>query len=506
MSDHNRMTPENPAPSSLDDERREFNAIVAALPKSSRQLRLISYIGEKYFQGETDGLHEYNIATDVFDRSKTSFNAGEDAIVRVEAHRLRKRLNEYYENDGKDHPIQLSIPPGTYVPVFTRRISSPADILNETTAAPPEPSREKMLRWAFAGVATILALAGLSVFGILWAHRGKEAGLGAAFTAAPRPASGNAAAYAQAPLRILAGYSGKPQTDSAGDVWLPDQYFHLGGKWNRTESYVARTSDPMLFEHWRNGDFSYDIPLRPGIYELHLHFVTEDPNGPATFTVFVNGKPILSGFDINLDDMGTNIADERIFRDISPDSDGFLHLAFGSERGTPALNAIEVLPGTAHRQLPIRLVAQPRSFTDQSGNHWHPDDYYMDGYTSTKRTQIVGTPDPDLFAEERYGHFSYAIPVDTRDRYTLILHFAEFYFGPSASGVGGVGSRVFRVLCNGNTLLDDFDIYKEAGSLHALTKTFYHIKPTAQGKLNITFEPVVNNASVSGIEVIDEGQ
>ncbi len=117
-----------------------------------------------------------------------------------------------------------------------------------------------------------------------------------------------------------------------------------------------------------------------------------------------------------------------------------------------------------------------------------------------------GQADPSLFAAERYGHFTYAIPVDTRDRYTLVLRFAESYFGPNASAVGGVGSRVFRVLCNGNTLLDNFDIYKEAGSLHAVTRTFYHLKPTAQGKLNLTFEPIVNNATVSSIEVIDESQ
>jgi hypothetical protein len=111
-----------------------------------------------------------------------------------------------------------------------------------------------------------------------------------------------------------------------------------------------------------------------------------------------------------------------------------------------------------------------------------------------------------LFAAERYGHFTYALPVDTRDRYTLVLHFAELYFGPQASGVGGTGDRVFRVMCNGAALLDDFDIYKEAGSLHAITKTFYHLKPSAQGKLNLTFEPITNNATISGIEVLDESE
>jgi hypothetical protein len=149
---------------------------------------------------------------------------------------------------------------------------------------------------------------------------------------------------------------------------------------------------------------------------------------------------------------------------------------------------------------------QNTSFTDSKGQFWRPDDYFMNGYTDTKRTQISGTADPDLFSSERYGHFTYAIPVDSRDRYTLILHFAEFYFGPNASGTGGAGSRLFRVLCNGSTLLDDFDIFKEAGSLNALTKTFTHLKPSAQGKLNLTFEPILNNATVSGIEVIDESE
>jgi hypothetical protein len=111
-----------------------------------------------------------------------------------------------------------------------------------------------------------------------------------------------------------------------------------------------------------------------------------------------------------------------------------------------------------------------------------------------------------LFGAERYGHFSYAIPVDRRGRYTVVLHFAELYFGPKLEGGGGPGSRIFHVYCNGKTLLEAFDVYKEAGSRHVITKTFRNIRPSAQGKINLTFEPVVNNATVSGIEVLDESQ
>jgi hypothetical protein len=53
-------------------------------------------------------------------------------------------------------------------------------------------------------------------------------------------------------------------------------------------------------------------------------------------------------------------------------------------------------------------------------------------------------------------------------------------------------------------LLDDFDIQKEAGNFRVLEKTFHHLKPSAQGKLNLDFEPISNYATVSSIEVVDE--
>jgi hypothetical protein len=525
---------EHPEPSTRDLERAELEAVMAALSRSPRLVRLVRYLGEKYFQGEIDQLHEYNIATEVFERSKTVFDAGEDAIARVEAHRLRKRLKEFYESEGKDHPLQLVIPSGTYVPVFTRRAApnaacasgQPAELLNPqsetaTDAGAGLPRRafahripgllNRILRsrWAYPLLATILLIAVSSIYLISRSSASaKSAAVGLAVPSSSSAQPGASASSQPEPIRLIAGYAGRPQMDSAGAQWMPDQYFYGGGSWTRPAGYLARTSDPLLFEQWRNGDFDYNIPLKPGVYELHLYFVTANraSDSPASFSVWVNGAMVLQGFDINVDALGENIADERVFRDISPEKDGYLHLMFTGERGTPSLNALAVLPGIPHKQLPIRLITQLTPHTDHDGNFWHPDNYFMNGHLSDQRVMTEGSPDPDLFSNERYGHFTYAIPVDTRDRYTLVLHFAEFYFGPHASGVGGTGSRIFKVICNGETLLDNFDIYKEVGSLHSLTKTFYHLKPTAQGKLNLTFEPIQNNATVSGIEVLDESQ
>jgi hypothetical protein len=277
------------------------------------------------------------------------------------------------------------------------------------------------------------------------------------------------------------------------------------------EPFTARTNDAFLFQSQRTGEFSYEIPLKPGIYELHLYFA-ETMYGPGleggensrTFSVDINDKRTLPGFDIESDAMGANVADERVFKDVQPAKDGKLHIVLESERGEPILSAVEVLPGMPHKQIPIRFTSQSNSFIDHAGEFWGPDNYYLGGQASVRRPLASGTPDPELYGMERYGHFSYAIPADPRGRYTVALHFVEFYFGPKAPGGGGVGSRVFNVMCNGVALLADFDIFKEAGSLHVLTKTFRHVKPSAQGKLNLTFEPVVNYASISAIEVNDE--
>jgi len=496
-------------------ERAELERVVEALARWPRLSHLLRYMGEKLFSGEIEQLNEYNIATEVLGRSKAVFNAGEDAIARVEVHRLRKRLAEFYENEGKGRSIQVTLPSGSYIPVFVHKSEAMGAVTSQDLSLTSTSELHfdnwrlfPLIIWKrrYLALAAAVVVAAFGAF--LYFHRGTRP-IGANSEVNPvsavvsqSPQSG----ASSAPLRILAGYSGPPRTDSAGRLWGPDQYFSAGASWQRPVSSISRTSDPFLFEYSRTGDFSYSIPLKPGLYELHLFFSTalRVSDGTFTFNVWVNDELVLPAFDINSDAMGEDIADERVFRDVSPQPDGFLRIKCASANGPPALNAIEILPGTPHAQLPIRLIEQTTPFTDRQGQFWQPDSYFMLGHLSSHTHPLLNSADPDLFSGERYGHFTYALPADTRDSYSVILHFAEFYFGPGLSGGGGTGSRVFKVMCNGQTLLDNFDIYKEAGSLNEVTKTFRHLRPTAQGKLNITFEPIANNATISGIEVLDE--
>ena len=98
---------------------------------SPRQQRFLDYLVTNTLAGEADRLKGYTIALEVFDR-KDDFDPSLDAIVRVEATRLRNKLREYYDTLGKLDAIRIDFPKGTYTleislqaaPVLERRTSS----------------------------------------------------------------------------------------------------------------------------------------------------------------------------------------------------------------------------------------------------------------------------------------------------------------------------------------------------------------------------------------------
>src|SRR5260370_11872646 len=108
---------------------------------------LLTYICSKYFAHESDGLKEYSIAVEVLGRPP-SFDPATDASARVEVHRLRRKLREYYEGEGAGHAVQIAIPAGSYTPVFvhvelpkrTPPPIFPAHATPPTTPPPPPPT------------------------------------------------------------------------------------------------------------------------------------------------------------------------------------------------------------------------------------------------------------------------------------------------------------------------------------------------------------------------------
>ena len=153
--------------------------------------------------------------------------------------------------------------------------------------------------------------------------------------------------------------------------------------------------------------------------------------------------------------------------------------------------------------LPVRIVVGHSPYRDSSGNVWMSDRYFFGGRLSSFGGESSRVTDGGLYEWHRFGHFHYVVPVVPGGKYTLRLYFMEHWFGVQNGGIGGVGSRIFDVYCNGSTLLKGFDIFREAGS-RPLVKSFRHIEPTAQGKIEIYFMPAVNYPSISAIEVLQE--
>ncbi|MBN9662565.1 MAG: hypothetical protein J0H49_30480 [Acidobacteria bacterium] len=489
--------------------RTELNRLLEspAFRNSKRCRDFLKHVVEQTLTGPGDALKERSIGVDLF-QLPPAFDPGQHTIVRVTANEIRKKLaQQYHSENGSAHPVRIELPPGSYRVEF------------KWEAPPAEPEIEaepkRLPRLAIAGGLVLLILAaGIAI----WRWGPTMNGTSEARTAAkamPPPA----AAATGGEVRIIVG-SNNAYVDRSGRAWGPDRFFSGGTVFVRPAEKVFRTLDPDIYRHMRQGDFRYDIPLAPGRYELHLHFAEtglsdlisaeSSGEGQRVFQVSANGTRILNFFDVVADAAGANIADERIFRDITPAQDGLLHLSFAPQRGTAMLSAIELLPSGSGKIRPIRIRAGWTSaWQDSTGQQWQADSYFLGGNALVRNTNPAQAgnsiqPDVALYASERWGHFTYSIPV-AAGRYRVTLKFNEGHYGPHNTGVGGPGSRVFDVYCNGVALLRNFDIMREAGGEgRPLDRVFSGVRPTAQGKIVLTFVPVEGMACVNGIEVSEE--
>jgi hypothetical protein len=86
-----------------------------------RVQRFLKVAVEYVLDDTTDQLKESVLGRVVFDRG-SEFDPRTDSIVRMEAQRLRRRLQEYSEIDGRDDPVAIQLRPGSYVPVFAHTV------------------------------------------------------------------------------------------------------------------------------------------------------------------------------------------------------------------------------------------------------------------------------------------------------------------------------------------------------------------------------------------------
>lgn len=176
-------------PPSIEQQRLLVSRILSsALFRKSRKLAtFLQFICEQQQMGKADSINEQRIGTEVFGRNE-GYHMGEDSIVRSQARFLRIRLQEYFATEGKDEPIVLTIPKGSYVPEFHYRELAPGTVVETVNISVPlspgyppaavgegdtdDAPTKRSSFWIYvaAGVGVVVCLA----LGIGWWLRGEE--------------------------------------------------------------------------------------------------------------------------------------------------------------------------------------------------------------------------------------------------------------------------------------------------------------------------------------------
>ena len=94
------------------------------LKRATRLQELLFYVGKHSLKGDSEAVHEQQIGVEVFRRSK-GYDTSADNIVRTNVSDLRKRIESYFQSEGRDETLVMEIPRGSYVPVFKTRSAAP---------------------------------------------------------------------------------------------------------------------------------------------------------------------------------------------------------------------------------------------------------------------------------------------------------------------------------------------------------------------------------------------
>lgn len=115
-----RLTSASTALPSADEVHGQLDRILESAPLSGspRRRDLLRYLVEETLAGRSNQIKGYSVALAVFDRDDT-FDPSSDPVVRLEAGRLRRSLDTYYVNAGRDDPVRIAIPKGAYVADFS---------------------------------------------------------------------------------------------------------------------------------------------------------------------------------------------------------------------------------------------------------------------------------------------------------------------------------------------------------------------------------------------------
>src|ERR1035438_3141209 len=128
------------------------------LRHSKRCQALLTYVVEAYLEGSLDKVKERTIGVEVFHRAP-GYDTNEDSVVRTTALDIRKRLAQYYAEEGHEQELRILLPPGSYIPEFRVPVVHPAPVAEPAIVVALPVARPRWLRWSLAILIAIPLLA-----------------------------------------------------------------------------------------------------------------------------------------------------------------------------------------------------------------------------------------------------------------------------------------------------------------------------------------------------------
>jgi hypothetical protein len=129
--------------------------------KSKRFPNLLRFVVERSLHGHTEPLKERTLGIEVFRRAP-DYDTNLDPVVRTTAVEIRKRIAQYYHEEGHQNEIRIDFPAGSYLPEF-RMPEKPAVLAEPPAAAVARPVR-----------AAAVVLGAVAVLAALWIARHSE--------------------------------------------------------------------------------------------------------------------------------------------------------------------------------------------------------------------------------------------------------------------------------------------------------------------------------------------
>ena len=304
--------------------------------------------------------------------------------------------------------------------------------------------------------------------------------------------------YGGSPVAIAASGASRIEAEDydlggAGEAYVDSDGGNNGGAYRSDDVDIQATSDTGGGYNvgWIAGgewlEYTVDVAAS-GTYDVDLR-VARSPTGSSSLHLEVGGVDLSGSVSV------PSTGGWQTWTTITTRVDlaaGQQVLRLALDGSSFNLNWIDFTPASTAGGVVAAINAGGSAYTAVDGTGYAADGAVSGGKTYSTSASIAGTEDDALYRSERYGNFSYAIPVADGD-YALILQFAEIYHTAD-------GKRVFDVSAEGSQVVSDLDIHAVAGGRYVAHDIVVPVS-VSDGQLDLVFSTDVDNAKLSALRL-----